>query len=36
MEGQAEKLKAEGHTIELDKKGKPKRVKDFENVLVGV
>jgi len=24
----AEKLKAEGHTIELDKAGKPKRVKD--------
>jgi hypothetical protein len=36
LEGQAEKLKVEGHTIELDKKGKPRRVKDFEKVLVGV
>jgi len=34
--GQAEKLKAEGHTMETDKKGKPKWVKDFEKVLVGV
>jgi len=36
VEGQAEKLKAEGHEIEADKAGKPKRVKDFEKVLVGV
>ncbi len=31
---QAEKLKAEGHTIETGKDGKPKRVKDFEKALV--
>jgi len=31
---QAEKLKAEGHTIETGKDGKPKRVKDFEKSLV--
>jgi sulfur relay (sulfurtransferase) DsrC/TusE family protein len=36
VEGQAEKLKAEGHTIELDRNGKPKRVKDWEEKLVGV
>jgi hypothetical protein len=36
VEGQAEKLKAEGHTIEMDKNGKPRRVKDFKKVLVGV
>jgi hypothetical protein len=34
VEAQAEKLRAEGHTIELDRKGKPKRVKDFERALV--
>jgi alkylated DNA nucleotide flippase Atl1 len=34
LETQAEKLKAEGHTIETDKKGKPKKVKDFERALV--
>jgi hypothetical protein len=34
--GQAEKLKAEGHEIEADKTGKPKRVKDWESKLVGV
>jgi len=33
---QAKKLKAEGHTIELNKAGKPKRVKDWEGKLVGV
>ena len=27
---QAEKLKAEGHEIEPDKAGKPKRVRDWE------
>jgi hypothetical protein len=32
----AAKLKAEGHTIELDKVGKPKRVKDWESKLVKV
>jgi hypothetical protein len=36
VEGQAVKLKAEGHTIEPDKSGKPKRVKDWEGKLVGV
>jgi alkylated DNA nucleotide flippase Atl1 len=30
---QAARLKEEGHTIELDKAGKPKRVKDFESKL---
>ncbi len=34
VEAQAAKLKAEGHTIEMDKKGKPKRVKDYEEALV--
>jgi sulfur relay (sulfurtransferase) DsrC/TusE family protein len=34
--GQAEKLKAEGHEIELDKAGRPKRVKDWEAKLVEV
>lgn len=33
-EAQAAKLKAEGHTIETDRSGKPKRVKDFEGALV--
>jgi alkylated DNA nucleotide flippase Atl1 len=33
---QAKKLKSEGHTIELDKAGKPKRVKDWGQKLVGV
>jgi alkylated DNA nucleotide flippase Atl1 len=31
---QAEKLRAEGHEIELDRKGNPKRVKDWETRLV--
>jgi len=30
----AVKLEAEGHMIELDKAGKPKRVKDWEGKLV--
>jgi len=34
LEAQAEKLKAEGHTIEMGRNGKPKRVKDFERSLV--
>jgi alkylated DNA nucleotide flippase Atl1 len=34
VEAQAAKLKAEGHTIEMDRSGKPKRVKDFEGSLV--
>jgi alkylated DNA nucleotide flippase Atl1 len=36
VEDQAERLKAEGHTIEPGKNGKPKRVKDFERNLVEV
>jgi hypothetical protein len=31
---QAAKLKAEGHNIEVDKAGKPKRVKGWESKLV--
>ena len=34
IDAQAAKLKAEGHTIEPDRSGKPKRVKDFEKKLV--
>ena len=34
VEAQAKKLEAEGHTIEPDRKGKPKKVKDFEKALV--
>jgi alkylated DNA nucleotide flippase Atl1 len=34
VEAQAARLKAEGHTILPDRKGKPKRVKDFEKALV--
>lgn len=34
VEAQAAKLKAEGHTILPDRKGKPKKVKDFEKSLV--
>ena len=33
---QAEHLEAEGHAIDTDKAGKPKRVKDWEAKLVGV
>jgi hypothetical protein len=36
VEAQAAKLKAEGHTILPDRKGRPKRVKDFEGSLVEV
>ena len=36
VEAQAKKLKAEGHTIETDKAGKPKRVKGWEEKLVEV
>ena len=32
---QAAKLKSEGHIIEFDKAGKPKRVKDWESKLIG-
>ena len=34
VEAQAERLKAEGHEIEHDKAGKPKRVKGWEEKLV--
>jgi hypothetical protein len=33
---QSKKLKSEGHVIEKDKAGKPKRVKDWESKLVKV
>jgi hypothetical protein len=36
LDAQAKRLKAEGHTIELNKAGKPKRVKDWEKKLVEV
>ena len=35
-EAQSARLKAEGHTIEPDKNGKPKKVNDFEKALVEV
>ena len=31
-----ERLKAEGHTIEMGKSGKPRGVKDFEKKLVEI
>ena len=34
VESQAKRLTSEGHTIVDDKNGKPKKVKDFEKVLV--
>ncbi len=36
VEGQAKQLRTEGHSMELDKSGKPKRVKDWEKNLVEV
>jgi hypothetical protein len=36
VEDQAKKLKAEGHEIEMDKAGRPKRVKGWESRLVKV
>jgi len=33
VEDQSVRLKEEGHVIELDKKLKPKKVKDFEKAL---
>jgi alkylated DNA nucleotide flippase Atl1 len=36
INAQAERLMEEGHTVETDKKGKPKKVKDFEKALVEV
>jgi len=34
VEAQAKRLREEGHTIEPDRSGKPKKVKDFEKALV--
>ena len=34
VDAQAACLKAEGHTIQLDKNNKPRKVKDFEKALV--
>lgn len=34
VDAQAARLREEGHTIEPDKAGKPKRVRDFEKALV--
>jgi len=34
VEAQAARLREEGHIIERDKSGKPKKVKDFEKALV--
>jgi hypothetical protein len=36
LEIQAKRLKTEGHTIEMNKAGQPKRVKDWESKLVEV
>jgi len=36
VDAQAARLREEGHIIEPDKKGKPKKVKDFERALVEV
>ena len=36
LEGQAARLEQEGHIIEHDRKGQPKKVKDFEKSLVEV
>jgi hypothetical protein len=35
VEAQAKRLREEGHTIDKDRSGKPKKVKDFEKALVG-
>jgi alkylated DNA nucleotide flippase Atl1 len=34
VEGQAARLKKEGHAIEPDRSGKPRKVKDWETKLV--
>jgi hypothetical protein len=36
LEAQAERLQAEGHAIEPDRSGKPRKVKDFEKALAEV
>jgi len=36
LEGHAVRLEKEGHIIEPDRKGRPKKVKDFEKSLVEV
>ena len=35
-EAQSSRLQAEGHTIEPDRNGRPKKVKDFEKALIEV
>jgi hypothetical protein len=34
VEAQAKRFEAEGHTVIPDKRGKPKKVKDYEKALV--
>jgi alkylated DNA nucleotide flippase Atl1 len=36
LEGQTVRLQKEGHIVEHDRKGRPKKVKDFEKSLVEV
>ena len=36
VEAQAARLRKEGHTIELGKDNRPRKVKDFEKALVGI
>jgi len=36
VEVQSARLQAEGHTIEPDRNGRPKKVKDFEKALIEV
>lgn len=36
VEAQAKRLREEGHVIETNRNGKPKRVKDYEKALVEV
>jgi menaquinone-dependent protoporphyrinogen IX oxidase len=36
VEDQATHLREEGHTIEMNKNNKPRKVKNFEKVLVEV
>jgi hypothetical protein len=36
VKAQAKKLKAEGHTVEPDRKGNPRRVKDWDRKLVEI
>jgi len=36
LETQAKRLRAEGHTIQLDRSGKPRKVESFEKALVEI